>query len=220
MRPILDLTGHVYGRLTVVRHNGQRVKPNGDSYTTWLCQCSCGGENVVSTGNLRSGNVSSCGCYGKERALAVNKVHGYSGHPMYPVWKTMIARCENPKNEKYPRYGARGIKVCERWKDFANFLSDMGEKPSPKHSIDRIDSDGDYEPSNCRWATSATQMRNTSHNTWVVYEGERLILKDAAARAGVRNETVCARKTRGEPEVAWFRPVGVPLATFMAAKTK
>lgn len=108
-----------------------------------------------------------------------------SRSPEYMVWGTMIQRCGNPKNKKYPEYGGRGIAVCERWrKSFADFLADMGNRPSNEHQIDRIDNDGNYEPSNCRWVTRRQNTQNTRHNRLVEFNGETLSLAEWSRRTG------------------------------------
>lgn len=127
--------------------------------------CDCGNKTIVSTGNLKNGTTKSCGCYQREYQAKRGRKnfykHGLSNHPLYPTWSTMKSRCYNKNNISYKNYGARGIKVCDRWlNSFENFLKDMGEKPSDKHSLDRIDINGDYEPSNCRWATPEEQAIN------------------------------------------------------------
>lgn len=115
----------------------------------------------------------------------------------YIAWSAIFARCENVKSPKFVAYGARGIKICERWRKFENFLADMGSKPSPKHSLDRYpDNDGDYEPGNCRWATSFEQMRNTRTTHKVEYQGRVMPVIEAAALAGLPYETVRKRLTR------------------------
>lgn len=108
-------------------------------------------------------------------------------------WRAMKARCFNPNNRKYPRYGARGITVCERWLVFENFLADMGPRPSPRHSIDRINNDGNYEPSNCRWATMPEQMRNSIAARWVTFNGETLTVTDWAQRLGITQGSMSRR---------------------------
>ena len=131
-----------------------------------------------------------------------------SAAAVYRVWRTMLARCENPSNEKFPAYGGRGIKVCERWHDFVAFLVDMGERPSATHSIDRIDVNGDYEPSNCRWATPVEQARNTRANRVVTYDGIEAPLAAHCERLGLDYKRVHGRLARGWPvDRAFNEPV-------------
>lgn len=151
----LDLTGQRFGRLIAI-DRAPNIKDNGGSWTAWLCKCECGAVVTVRTGCLRRGDTQSCGCL---RSEIITK-HGGSASPEYWVWHAMHQRCENPKHESYRNYGARGITVCERWREFADFIADMGPRPSPGHSIDRLDNDGPYEPGNCQWATKPEQGRN------------------------------------------------------------
>lgn len=153
---LVDLTGKKFGKLTVIERTeniGNRV--------AWLCKCDCGNEKVVRGDDLKTGNTKSCGCYRDE----FKRVHGHNTKrhgrtPEYTSWNHMMQRCYNPKNNMYEFYGAKGVTVCERWHEFKNFIEDMGEKPSTGHTIDRIDVYGNYEPSNCRWATREQQDRN------------------------------------------------------------
>lgn len=119
-------------------------------------------------------------------------------HPKeYRAWAAMKTRCSNPRADRYAHYGGRGIRVCERWHTFANFLADMGPCPSAEHSIGRLDNDANYSPANCRWETAAEQARNTSSNVWLEFGGERLILEDWAARLGIKRTTLWHRIRRG-----------------------
>ena len=155
---LIDLTGNRYGKLVVTSHAGVR----GRRSHFWKCKCDCGSIHEASGDNLKKGGTKSCGkCYsGGEK----NKTHGLTGTTTYNVWMAMKARCGNPNHEKYPCYGGRGISVCDKWANsFSAFLEDMGERPAGK-SIDRINVHGDYEPSNCRWASHSEQMRNTTTN--------------------------------------------------------
>jgi hypothetical protein len=125
--------------------------------------------------------------------------HGGYGTPEYSVWSAMRARCLNPAHSNYRHYGGRGIQVCERWESFANFLADMGPRPSLRHSIERTDSNGNYEPGNCRWATPAEQARNKSTNRFFTLNGETMCLTDWAKRLGVSPDCLAARLRRGTP---------------------
>lgn len=155
-----NLTGQRFGRLVVLRYAGK----NRSKHCLWECVCDCGSHKTVETSSLNCGHTKSCGCIHRELAERKNLSHGHNRvgrrTPEYRSWVGMIQRCTNPKAENYARYGGRGVTVCERWHDFTNFLADMGPKPSPKHTIDRIDNEKGYEPGNCRWATVTEQNRN------------------------------------------------------------
>lgn len=158
----IDIAGHRFERYVVLElHSKTR------DGARWVCRCDCGEMRVVYGFSLRNGGTRSCGC----RSIENSKTHGLSGTPEHRAWKNMIQRCSNRKHIMYYRYGGRGIQVCDRWKDFPSFYADMGKKPSPGHSLDRIDSDGHYCPENCRWATKHQQANNTSRNVYVTIEG-------------------------------------------------
>lgn len=156
MGRLIDRVGKVYDRLTVK----YRVEDRTPGRPLWHCECSCGNTAIISSNALSIG-TRSCGCVQLEYARNRSRTHGMAFTPVYASWNGMRDRCLNPNNQDYHHYGGRGIAVCERWKDsFENFYADMGDKPSIKHSLDRINNDGNYEPSNCRWATQQEQVRN------------------------------------------------------------
>jgi Fic family protein len=153
--------------------------------------------------SLVSGNTQSCGCYGKSLKRPGNVKHLNSKTKEYNTWAALKDRCYNSKNKAFKRYGGRGIIVCDRWlESFANFLEDMGRKPTPKHSIDRIDNDGNYEPSNCRWATQDEQTNNTSRNVFFSYQGETKSLKEWSKLTSTEYSTLRIRIKKLGPEEA------------------
>lgn len=198
-----DLTGRTFGRLTVEAYAGR----NEHRHHIWTCLCSCGNTRTLETGALTTGNTRSCGCLHRDSAAARaserNYKHGWSiddaPHAAeYRAWCAMRARCYHRTHRHYANYGGRGIVVCERWREsFANFYADMGPKPSPQHSIDRIDSNGNYEPENCRWATRAEQNRNSRHNHLITFNGETLCLTAWAERIGIKRATLDDRLRSG-----------------------
>jgi hypothetical protein len=154
-----DLTGMKFGQLTVLR----LAEPKNEK-RRWECQCSCGKITVVTTDHVKSGHTASCGCL-KSTGKAYK--HGMSRSRLYQVWESMKQRCLNPRDAGFKNYGGRGIKICDRWRygedgwtGFECFISDMGFKPTDKHSIDRINNNSNYEPGNCRWALPSMQVRN------------------------------------------------------------
>jgi len=162
-----NLVGMRFGRLTVEDEQPLRKeKPSGQKYIMWKCKCDCGVELYVRSGDLLSGNTKSCGCYQKMRASQAKTTHGDSESRLYRVWRTMKNRCENPKSHRYKSYGARGIKVCQEWHKwdlFKQWALESGYDKDAKFgecTIDRINVNGNYEPSNCRWISLDEQAKN------------------------------------------------------------
>ena len=203
--------GDRYGQLTVVEEATRQCQA-GRYRRQFHCRCVCGNSATVTLTHLRSGHTMSCGCFG--RSGRNNRTHGRTGTQAYRAWADMLQRCHNPKRPAYQNYGARGITVCQRWRDsFAAFLADMGEPPTPTHSIDRVDNDGNYETPNCRWATKTEQSRNSRHNVLLTFEGatacvsewaERLAMNPAVlydrVRAGWSVEEVLTTPVKGTHE--------------------
>ncbi len=162
MAALIDITGRTFGRLAVIKEDGR----DKESKALWLCRCSCGNEITVHSGSLRRGLTQSCGCLCREVSTAIGrlrKVHGHTMHnsPTYRSWQAAKQRTTNPNAPNWSLYGGRGIRVCPRWfSSFENFLSDLGERP-PGTTLDRFpNKDGDYTPTNTRWASPKTQNRN------------------------------------------------------------
>lgn len=191
----IDLVGQRFGRL-VVLERAHVVRRGNAAY--WTCLCDCGQQKVVHGNGLRKGLASSCGCFQRERASEGNRTHGLTHSLEYRTWQMMKDRCYNPKANYYRIYGGRGIAVCPRWRDsFESFLADMGPRPTPRHSIDRLNSDGPYEKGNCRWATPMEQGNNKRNNRRLTLNGETKTLAEWCRLLSVVDSTVQARLKAG-----------------------
>lgn len=182
-----DLISRQFGRLTVIDFEGTHTTPCGTKRKMWRCKCECGKETVVAENNLKNGSTKSCGCWKHEKLKEYNTVHGGANDRLYGIWKNMKRRCNSPNDKHYDTYGKKGIKVCEEWNDsyqdfkewaYANGYDDSAE--FQKCTLDRIDNDGDYEPSNCRWVDRITQANNTSKNHHVELNGIKMTIAEFA----------------------------------------
>lgn len=193
-RLAIDLMGQQFGRLTVI----ERAENCRHGQARWVCRCICGGVRAVFSSPLRKGLVRSCGCLIKE----THTKHGHCNRgkvtPEYRAWQQMHRRVapDAPGRDREV-YFDRGIKICERWASFENFLEDMGLKPSRGHSLDRIDNDGGYSPENCRWATLSEQARNKRTNIYITYRGETKCLMDWSKELGVGHRNLYHRYHQG-----------------------
>ncbi len=161
-------SGCRFGILTTIESGKREYRDNGTRISTWVCRCDCGNIKIIRQSSLVSGNTRSCGngCLARKWKTTSNKAEFLSE---YRIWSSMKSRCTNKNTAAYRYYGDRGIKVCERWMNsFEDFLNDMGRRLSKNHSIDRINNDGNYEPNNCRWATSVEQNRNKRKTILIV----------------------------------------------------
>lgn len=200
----LHLIGQRFGRLEVLREAGR----DAQGRALWVARCDCGGTKVLPSGYLTSGNTNSCGCLVRE-ANARRSTHRLTKTAEYQVWTNMKKRCHKSTHKSFKTYGARGIIVCDQWRaadGFAAFLADMGKRPSPRHTLERVDNDGDYAPENCRWALQQEQARNR--------RGTRL--NEEAVK--VIRHTLARRKRRGTMALL-ARLHGVTYATLLDAAT-
>lgn len=196
--PRHDLTGQRFERLTVVECAGQKTS-NGTRRVIWMCICDCGGRVLRDANTLLAGESPSCGCLHYERIGLAKRTHGQTRTPTHIVWMNMIQRCTNSNRPDWPRYGGAGISVCERWRSYVNFISDMGQRPDGK-SIDRINSRGNYEPGNCRWATASEQAKNRKTARLLTDGARTMNLIDWEIELGLYPETIRKRLNAGWSE--------------------
>ncbi len=204
MRPLPQIErGSRFGRWTVVGPARVRRRAGGAPYI--LCRCDCGTERLVAEPTLRNGKSKSCGCRRHD-----NGTHHMTGKALYNSWSNMIQRCTNPKHPSYPRYGGRGVTVCDEWRhDGAAFVAwALANGFKPGMSIERIDNDRGYSPDNCRWATRGEQQRNRHNNHWLTFRGETKCITDWAVEMGTTLATILHRIRRwGSVERALTTPI-------------
>lgn len=187
---MIDLTGQRFGRWTVLSKAERRTQ------RYWICRCDCGNTRKIAQNTLRSGQSRSCGC------LRTRLTHGHAvGHrttPEYHAWIAMRQSCSNPSCTAYPRYGGRGVRVCERWQEsFANFLADVGKRPSADHVFSRRDKKGHFEPTNVHWILRSTRSRSRRNNRILEYNGQKRSVAEWAEMKGIHPRTVGSRLDRG-----------------------
>jgi hypothetical protein len=193
------VVGEVFGRLTIL----QEIPPSGNQRRKMVCRCTCSKTLTVLASGLRTGNTRSCGCLRREMVAAKNYKHGArkrkakDNPPEYVLWKRMRQRCNDSGNHEWDRYGGRGITVDPRWDDFTVFLADVGPRPTPNHSIDRIDNEKGYSKDNVRWATASQQARNKRNSRRVVFNGQSIGLADLAEAHGIPYGRLYTRLWKG-----------------------
>src|ERR1700722_3124386 len=199
-----DLSGKRFGRLLVIKRLPDSISEAGNRTVCWACRCDCGKEVSVRVNNLRTCS-RSCGCLHRELASKAKTIHGYSRigkrSPEYISWCGMKHRCYDKNDKRYSDYGGRGIVMCESWRaSFTNFLSAVGFRPSPQHSIDRYpNNNGNYEPGNVRWATRKEQNRNQRTNRWINFKGRTKVLAEWAEITGINEYILRRRLKSGRP---------------------
>ena len=192
-----DLKNRTFGRRLVLDYAGS-TRTGTSTWHGWYCLCSCGIVDLVRHASLLNGLADKCQPCGRQ-----DRKHGMTYSVEYHIWRGMRSRCEYKLHKAWNRYGGRGISVCERWKVFLNFYSDMGPRPSPRHSLDRFpNKDGNYEPGNVRWATAKEQMRNTMNNVMVTHNGETKCVAEWAEITGLNSTTIHMRVRAGWPAEA------------------
>lgn len=201
-----DLTGQRFHRLLVL----ERAENDKTGHTIWKCQCDCGKITYFAQSPLVEGRVKSCGCYQRENNLRMCTKHNMRYNKLYSVWCGMKNRCYNPNASDYERYGARGIKICDEWKNNFEKFSDWALNNGYLEglTIDRRDTNGNYEPSNCRWVDLKTQANNKRNNRYITYNGETKTLTQWCEQYGLNYGTVKSRLYKGwTVEDAFFKPI-------------
>lgn len=195
MPALIDLTGLKFNRLTVI---GRHPAKKRQAY--WSCKCDCGSITKAGGFELKTGIIKSCGCFNREAASEYRRSHGMTQTAIYKVWTGIKQRCTNPNNIGWKNYGGRGILICDKWLDFGGFLNDMGGSYSPGLSIERIDNNGPYCKSNCKWATINEQAYNKRSTRYIQCGGIEMLAKDWAEVMGVTPHLIFSRLSSGWSE--------------------
>lgn len=196
-KPKHNLSGEKFGRLLVLNQADDYVYPSGKRRTQWLCKCDCGNIVSVEQSNLLRSNSTSCGCYNNELRMLRNIKHGDRHTRLYGIWCGIKLRCYNPKSQSFKNYGARGITMCSEWKEsypsFKTWALSAGYNETDHLSIDRIDVNGNYEPSNCKWANPVEQANNRRNTIFISSNGESHTLSEWAKISEIKYHTLYAR---------------------------
>lgn len=195
----LNLIGEHFGRLTVLEKAPNRIYNNGDSRRAWLCSCSCGKQVIATTMDLRCGDTKSCGCLLNETRVKKATTHGHSGTRLHHIWVAMRKRCHNKHSSDYQHYGGRGISVCDEWDNSYQEFMDWALRNgySDDLTIDRIDVDGWYTPSNCRWVSMREQANNRTTSKYITYNGETHTISEWSRITAIRYSTIYYRVCHG-----------------------
>jgi hypothetical protein len=194
-RGLVDLTGQKFGRWTVLEHAGRAQSDAKKPRHQWKCECECGTQSIVDGWSLTSGNSKSCGCYKRDNPSHLQ--HGMTGHPAHNAWKHARGRCFSKTDTDYDLYGGRGITMCDRWSDFEMFWQDMKSTWQEGLTLDRIDTNGNYEPGNCRWATMKEQANNRRNNVLIDTPDGRMNVKQASEKYNISETTIHTRIALG-----------------------
>lgn len=187
-----DMQGRRFARLTAVEFVETRNR-----LAFWRFHCDCGAEKVINGSNVRSGKTTSCGCHHRKMAKTAKTTHGKSGTAEHSVWSGMKQRCLNPNSTFYKRYGGRGIGICDRWLDFQSFLLDMGPRPSPQHTIERLENDKGYAPGNCVWLVRKQQSQNRAVVRRYEFRGSRLTIRQLSEQYAIPVKSLTRRIEAG-----------------------
>lgn len=192
MSKLIDLTGRRFGRLTV-------IELDETNHKRWICKCDCGKTTRSDSLGLRRGWIQSCGCYHRDICGDQHRTHGMAGTRLYRIYNKMKERCYHPKNDNYKWYGGKGVTICKEWLDKPEtFISwALSHGYADNLTIDRIDGNKNYEPSNCRWVTIKEQQKNRCNTVYVVYKGKRMPLVDASELSGIKRATLALRLKKG-----------------------
>lgn len=205
----IDLTGRRFGKLIVINRTEDMIYKSGTHVAMWECLCDCGNEKIIAGTSLKSGCTKSCGCYHMQRITESNSTHKKSNTRLYRIWKHMIDRCNNNKSDAYKYYGGRGISICKDWHNIELFFEwSFCNGYDDSLTLDRLDTNGNYDPENCRWATRKEQANNTSRNVNLFFNGKTQNISQWASETGIKFATIWSRLKLGwNIEDALTKPV-------------